>query len=233
MRLTRAALESGALLAEARRRAPPGMRILTEAELAESLARTLEGQDPTADVWVFAYGSLIWNPLIEHAGQCLATVRGWHRRFCLGLTMGRGSPERPGLMLALDRGGACRGVAYRLPAGQARRELTLLWRREMLTGAYLPRWISAEAEGTRRRVLTFVANRADPRYVGALPEAEVVRRLATGSGELGSCRAYLERTVAALRELGIRDPTMERLHREVRALLPAWPGQAGETAEAG
>ena len=83
------------------------------------------------DFWLFAYGSLMWNPAIRTAGYRTALLRGWHRRFCLWLVMGRGSPEHPGLMLALARGGACYGVAWRIAAEQARHELLLVWRREM------------------------------------------------------------------------------------------------------
>jgi glutathione-specific gamma-glutamylcyclotransferase len=215
LHITRERLASGELLAEARRRAPPGTRFLSDTEITASLDQALAHHDPTQDVWLFAYGSLIWNPAIEFAEQRPLLVRGWHRRFCLTLMMGRGAPDCPGLMLALDRGGACRGVGFRLPATHARNELTLVWRREMFTGAYQARWVAASDGNHPIRALTFVANRDHPRYAGALPQTVIVQRIATASGHLGTSRSYLDNTVLSLRRLGIADPTLERLHREV------------------
>ena len=100
-------------------------------------ARTIDG------VFVFAYGSLIWNPCVEVAERRTARLHGYHRDFRLRIEMGRGTPETPGLMLALVGGGSCRGVALRLPSPNLSDELLLVWRREMLTGAYKPRWFMA------------------------------------------------------------------------------------------
>jgi cation transport protein ChaC len=144
-------------------------------------------------------------------------VYGWHRKFCLHLTSGRGSPEQPGLMLALDRGGACVGVSLRIPAAILREELALVWRREMFSGAYEARWLAGRVGGEPARLLTFVANRAQPRYIGTLDEAEIVRRLAHARGHLGSGREYLEHTVAALQARGLHDAKMQRLLRLVAA----------------
>jgi cation transport protein ChaC len=218
--LTRAGLLDGTMLAELRAAVPPGMHILSDAELAASLDATLAKHDPTQDVWLFGYGSLMWNPVVEFVERRPALVHGWHRRFCLHMVMGRGSPDAPGLMLALDRGGACRGIAFRIPAAIARHELALIWRREMFAGAYDARWMTARTAQGAVPAIGFTVNRAGPRYLGALAQDEIVRRLATATGKLGSCRAYLEEATAALRQLGLRDPVLERLRQAVdRELL--------------
>src|SRR6187551_968999 len=105
---------------------------LTDEQLSASLTATLSAKPKGAGWWVFAYGSLLWNPLFPFAEARPAILRGLHRRFCLRSLASRGTPDLPGLVLGLDRGGACTGVAYRLPAPVAMDELHLLWRREMV-----------------------------------------------------------------------------------------------------
>lgn len=211
VRITRAGLADGSLLAEIRTRLLPGMVIRSDEELAVSLEHTLASHDPAADVWVFGYGSLMWNPAFDYAEQRVGVVRGWHRRFCLWLEMGRGSPANPGLMLALDRGGTCRGVAFRIPAKQARLELLLIWRREMLGTVYHARWVQVHTTGATVPAITFVANRAHPRYAGKLNDAQAAAHIATASGSLGSCASYLQNTLDHLLALGIRDAGLRRI----------------------
>jgi len=208
--ITRDRLADGSLLATWRAKSPPGT-IRTDAELDASLEATLASHAPGNDVIVFGYGSLMWNPALEHVGAERAYVHGWSRRFCLRMVLGRGSPERPGLMLALDRGGCCYGIGFRIAARQVREELRLLWRREMLSGAYEARWVPTTIGGERTRALTFVVNRKHPRYTGKLPLEQVVHLLATGQGIHGNCRHYFDSTVASLGELGVRDTALERI----------------------
>jgi cation transport protein ChaC len=217
--LTREGLLDGSHLAEIRRiAAATGVRLATDEEIEASLDAALAAHDPAADAWLFGYGSLMWNPVIRYAERRVATVRGWHRRYCLWVRAGRGTPDCPGLMLGLDRGGSCCGVAFRIPAGEVRHELRLTWRREMLSGAYAARWVRIRCDdGEERRAVTFVVNRAHERYVRGLPEEEISKRIAIAAGRLGSCAEYLEETVAHLRELGLRDPGLERLRRRVAA----------------
>ena len=200
----------------------------TEADIQTDLDATLASHDPTADIRLFGYGSLMWNPAL-HFAECIpGSVRGWHRRFCLWLHMGRGTPENPDLMLALDRGGSCHGALFRIPAAHARGELLLAWRRELFTGAYQSRWIIAETANGPVRATTFVVNRAYPRYAGRLPEHTVAERLASASGTLGSCQSYLEQTLESLRALDRRDRGMERLRTLMRN-APVIPADAGIT----
>ena len=219
-RITRERLLDGSLMREFRARALPGTPIRSDAELEASLDATLAGHDPAADLWLFGYGSLIWNPAFVFAEQVPAFVRGYHRRYCLWMPMGRGTPERPGLMLALDRGGGCRGVAFRIPA-PARAELLLVWRREMLGGAYLARWVCAETPHGVVPAVTFVVDRSYVRYAGHLSDDEVAARIATARGPLGSCADYLRRTTEKLAEMGFKDRGLERVRRAVARVQPA------------
>lgn len=218
--ITRANLADGSLLATWRAKSPPGS-IRTDAELEASLEATLAEHPCGEDVLVFGYGSLMWNPAFEHIGADRAHVHGWSRRFCLRMVLGRGSPERPGLMLALDRGGCCYGRGFRIAAGQARDELLLLWRREMLSGSYEARWVAATIAGERTRALTFVVNRNHPRYTGKLPPEQVAQLLATGRGIHGNCRHYFESTIASLGEMGVRDSALERIRQALAARADA------------
>lgn len=213
--ITRERLQDGSLLAALRARETPDYPIRSDAELDASLDAALASHPSGQDVWLFAYGSLMWNPAFLYAERRAGTVRGWHRRFCLWLTRGRGSLDCPGLMLALDRGGVCRGMTFRIAGELARDELLLVWRREMLSGAYAARWVTTATDAGPVRSLTFVVNGAHARYSGRLPQEETAARIAVAGGELGTCRDYFDRTVDALHALGIRDAALERLGRQL------------------
>jgi cation transport protein ChaC len=215
--ITREGLADGSLLARVRARLLPGMVVRSDAEIEASLDAMLAAHDPAADVWVFGYGSLMWNPAFTYAERQVGVVRGYHRRFCLWLETGRGSPDNPGLMLALDNGGVCRGVAFRIPAAQARQELLIIWRREMFGTAYLARWVKVRLVGATVPAITFVVNRAGPRYAGKVSDAEAARHIATATGSLGSCVSYLDNTMAHLTSLGIRDAGLERIAASIAA----------------
>jgi cation transport protein ChaC len=213
--ITREALRDGSLLAEARQRMPPGTVFRSDADIAADLDAVLKQHSPTEDVWLFAYGSLMWNPAFHFVEQRAGIVRGWHRRYCLWLRGGRGSPENPGLMLALDRGGSCAGALFRVAARHARDELLLVWRRELFTDGYNSRWVTAHIGNDPVRAITFVANRLYQSYAGRLDEQEIAARLASATGSLGTCREYLSETLAALHAMGLRDHTLERLQRRI------------------
>jgi cation transport protein ChaC len=199
--------------------ADPTMKVATDEEHTASIAGLLKTRpDGAGDVWVFAYGSLIWNPTIHTVERRRAELRGYHRRFCLWTHLGRGTPDCPGLMLALERGGSCCGVAYRIAAPQVEHELMILWRREMVTGAYRARWVKAMTPEGPIAAIAFAMNAQHHRYAGRLPEAQVAAVIARAEGALGPCHKYLFSTVEHLRQLGIRDHGMERLARQVEAL---------------
>ncbi len=226
LQINRERLLDGSLLTAFRAGVPAGTRVRTDAELDESLAQTLAGHDPCTDAYLFGYGSLMWNPAFDHDGEHRALVRGWRRRFCLRSVFGRGSVTEPGLMLALDRGGACNGVAFRIGAAKVEHELRLVWRREMLSGVYDARWLAASIDGRPARVLTFVANRQHERYIDDIGIDEAARLIATGRGTLGTCRAYFDAMIDAMRRMGIRDIAMERL-RHALAVSPDGTGALG------
>lgn len=186
-------------------------RTLTDEQLASSLRATLAQRPPGAGWWIFAYGSLLWNPLFPFAECRPAIVRGRHRRFCLWSPASRGTTKAPGLVLGLDRGGSCHGVIYRLPAKCAHAELTLLWRREMVVGAYRPRWVTVSAGGRALTALTFVVDRRHPQYTGTLSFEHQTSVLGSAVGVFGSSADYLERARVALVSHGIVDPYLEKL----------------------
>ena len=194
--------------------------LLTHDQREADRARFLRRWDRQSDLWVFGYGSLMWNPAIHVAETQPAKLFGLHRAFCLQLTLGRGSHERPGLMLALDHGGSCRGIAHRISPDLAESETEILWMREMLSGAYRPVWtrIRLPDGSAPRYAFTFVINRRHTRYAGRLDFDAVARRIADAEGQLGTNRAYLYRTVERLDALGVGDGPMHRLCEKVRAL---------------
>jgi cation transport protein ChaC len=190
----------------------------TDAQLSASLSSILKQRPKGAGWWVFAYGSLLWNPLFPFAEARPAMLRGFHRRFCLYSLTSRGTPDRPGLVLALDRGGACTGVVYRLPAPLARDELNLLWRREMVVGSYRPRWVRVRCGEREVSALTFAVRHAHPQYAGRLSLDVEARVIAASKGAFGSSLDYLERTRVALVTHGIVDPYLEQVAGKVAAL---------------
>lgn len=223
MSLTRADLENGLML---RLWHESGQTTCaTPAELDASADTTLASFPGSGDPWIFAYGSLIWNPLLDHEEHHLVTLHGFHRRFCLWSKTGRGTPQRPGLVLGLDRGGCCRGVAYRIPRDRARAEFRLLWRREMIAGAYTPKWLTIRGTlgGTSGewRALAFVINRSHPNYTGKLSIDQTVQALASAAGRLGSSKDYLCQTVEGLRTHGVCDPHLTHLRARVLGESPA------------
>ena len=125
----------------------------------------------------------------------------------------------PGLMLALDRGGCCRGVAFRLGERQVEEELLILWRREMLSGSYEARWVDAHSEEGTVRAVTFVANRRHAQFTNLLSDDEIADRIAVASGPLGTCAEYLLNTVEHLDALGFRDASLERIRYRVESRM--------------
>lgn len=202
---------------------PPGMVMPTEADHAVTAEALLQMHRP-APLWLFAYGSLIWKPEADHLEATPALARGWHRRFCMRLTRWRGTREVPGLMMALDRGGACAGVAYRLPDADHHGQLVRLLLRETdgSPATNVPRWVRVMTPSGPVTALAFVASPSGANYAGRLPMAEIARTLARAAGHWGSCAAYLHNTVHHLAEHGIRDRNLwtlqELVAEEIRRL---------------
>jgi glutathione-specific gamma-glutamylcyclotransferase len=198
----------------------------------EVTIRSVLAQAPAGDVWLFGFGSLMWKPACEVAESRLGRVRGWHRAFCIRLARFRGTPDRPGLMMALDRGGQCRGMIFRLPADQVRTSLAAVFQREMPVkpGSNTPRWLSVDTDNGPIRALGFVINRRSPHYAGRLAPEDVADIVATAAGHVGSCAEYLRETVARLEELGIRDRNLWRLQALVAERITAAVTPSGDSA---
>lgn len=205
---------------------PAGLTLSTDADFAQYVADILAGSDGSGQVWIFAYGSLIWKPACDFVEIRTGLLRGWHRAFCLGWnTRHRGSEEAPGLMLALDAGGSCKGVLYRLPADAVEDSLLRLVKREMgvKPSPFPPRWVDVLSEQGAVRALTFCIDRRSGRYVAGLTEEQVATVLARAVGHRGSMVEYLFNTVRHLEAMGIHDSHLWRLQQMVaeRVELPA------------
>lgn len=160
---------------------------------------------PNGELWVFGYGSLMWDPGFPYVSRAPALVHGYHRALCIYSSRWRGTPQRPGLVLGLERGGACRGIAFEVAPADVQLALAALWEREMRRSVYEPRLLCARLPTRRVKALAFVANHRHPSYVKELSVAHTARLVASCRGDRGSNVEYLERTVAHLLELGVRD----------------------------
>jgi cation transport protein ChaC len=200
----------------------PGAIQMTDEDYAAAIRDTLAGR-PARDFWLFACGSLLWNPVCEDAESRRAVVQGWHRAFCFRVNRGRGTVGRPGLMMALDRGGQCHSMVFRLPAGQLEESLDQLFRREIIVKPWinLPRWLTVRTSEGPVQALGFVVNRQNARYVGRLTLEEIANILSVAAGHRGSCAEYLHNTVAHLEEIGIRDRNLWRLQALVAKRIKA------------
>ena len=180
-----------------------------------AIAALREASEP---VWVFAYGSLMWNPEIAFAEARPGFLHGYHRSFCLYSRDYRGTPERPGLVLGLDRGGSCRGIVYRLMPDRVGEALDRIWAREMTGQVYrMRRVVVRTAEGSVA-AQACVVRRDSPDYAGRLPLDEAARLLASAVGGRGSGRDYLANTVRHLEALGISDGLLHRIEARVARL---------------
>ena len=200
----------------------PGAVYMSDKDYDEAIRATLT-EAPPNDLWVFAYGSLLWKPAFDPAESRAATVRGWHRSFCFRVARFRGTRDRPGLMMALDRGGQCHGMVLRVASGEVRDVLDALFRREIVVkpGVNVPRWLAADTPDGPVRAIGFVVNRSSPHYAGRLAPDEAARMIATAAGHWGSCAEYLRETVAHLETLGIRDRNLWHLQELVAERIRA------------
>lgn len=203
---------------------PPGLSFASAAEHDATMRAVLATRPKEGDVWIFAYGSLIWNPGFDFVEQRTGILHGWHRAFCLGWDRWfRGSEEHPGLMLSLDRGGQCKGVVYRLPPDAVEANLVRLSERELRLrpSAHAPRWVNIATEVGRVRAIVFAIDRKSGLYVPGLAIEQVADALASAVGHRGSMAEYLYNTVRHLEELGLRDRHLWRLQEMVAERIEA------------
>jgi glutathione-specific gamma-glutamylcyclotransferase len=199
--------------------APETAKALSPTELLASLRQALAPWKPGSPFWIFAYGSLMWNPSFAWDARHVAVVRGYHRSFRLWSRLNRGTPENPGLVLTLDRGGSCRGLVYRIPADRVHEEMHGIWKREMTFGSYLPKWVNCAVGNDTFRGLAFTVNRQCSGYTGAIPVEVMVQCMASARGRYGPAHEYLFKTMETLHEHGIRDNRVEQLVGLVKARI--------------
>ena len=175
-------------------------------------------RDSDGSLWVFGYGSLMWRPGFVYARRCKALLRGWRRSLCVFSHVYRGSPERPGLVLGLDRGGACPGVAFEVDAALREATIRYLREREQVTAVYLERTAPVTLEcGERVLAVTYVADRLHGQYAGRLDREAMLEYVRAGKGQSGDNVEYILETSAHLQALGVRDPDLEWLSTKLRA----------------
>ena len=188
---------------------PPGPPRDAEAMLRQAL----EQWGGASDLWVFGYASLIWRPEFDFTEQRYAQLHGYHRALKMWSRVNRGTPECPGLVFALLSGGSCKGVAYRVPHSEAAEALRLLWKREMPTAVYDPKWLPCQTQHGPVRALAFTLSRTSPNYTGELDQATYRHILSESCGRFGSTRDYAQKTYEGLKQVGIEDRALAKLLR--------------------
>jgi cation transport protein ChaC len=183
-----------------------------------------------ADLWVFGYGSLIWRPGFAFEESVAARLHGYHRSLCVFSHVHRGTPERPGLVLGLDRGGVCRGLAFRVAAARAPETVAYLRAREQATMVYLERHLPLRLEDGRRvKGLVYVADRKHLQYAGRLPPHDLLALVRQGRGSSGENPDYVLRTHEHLRKMGIFDPVLTGLAQQLAPGLAAPHASLGKS----
>ena len=193
---------------------------LSEQERRQSLADFLAKRPVSAQaIWVFAYGSLIWNPGFDYVEQRFASIYGYHRKFCLKAYVGRGTEAHPGLLLGLDQGGSCKGMAFRIDNAKMAEELSILWDREMMGGSYRPIWLKARIEGRGiKDCISFVIRKDGSRYHASDNLQQNAKLIHEAHGPLGSCSDYVHNTHHALQTQGIHSKLLVKMHHALNAL---------------
>ena len=172
--------------------------------------------EPGKDFFVFAYGSLMWRPDFPFVEILPATLYGYHRAFCITSTHYRGTTDRPGLVLGLDRGGMCIGRLYRIGPTDAAQVAEYLHQRELITGCYVPKHVTLRLQdSSKTEGLTYVADRSHYQYAGKVPDAKIAAVIRHATGVMGSNRDYLLNTVQHLEEMGIADTSLHRIMKLV------------------
>lgn len=167
--------------------------------------------------WIFGYGSLMWRPGFAHVRSEPARVHGYHRSLCVYSYVHRGTPERPGLVLGLDRGGSCHGMAFAVAPERWEDTIAYLRAREQVTSVYVEKRknITLIAGGQVVEAVTYVVDRAHKQYAGVLEDEALERHVRDGQGVSGHCMEYVMNTLSHLREMRIHDPALERLARRL------------------
>jgi cation transport protein ChaC len=184
-------------------------KVLTTEELLQARRKIIPDKGIGEDIYIFAYGSLLWNPTVDYEDEFLAKVYGFHRSFCMKTYLGRGSFKKPGLMLGLDKGGSCRGSAFKLRNSEAIKNIDILFRREMVTGAYKPKLLKTILVNGRKVLsLAFTVDKKHKNYFQDKEIQTKAKMISNAHGFLGTCEEYFQNTLESLSELNIVDSEM-------------------------
>ena len=187
------------------------IRTMNLKELSDSIKQILEGMNLVDGVWVFGYGSLMWNPDFKLVEKRTGDLKGYHRSLCLKSIVYRGTPNYHGLVFGLDIGNSCQGMVYRIAEENIYSEMQKIWEREMFAGTYIPTWVNVRTKQGSVSAVTFVINHKHEHYIPNLELEEIVERVVRAQGICGSCHEYVQNTVKSLNLLGLRDPYLEHL----------------------
>ena len=187
-------------------------KVLSDEELIEERKKILPPSIQNKNLYIFAYGSLLWNPTIDFERQILGKIYGFHRSFCMLTKLGRGSYENPGLMLGLDKGGSCKGILFKLNKREALKNIDILFKREMVTKAYVPKLLNAHLKSGRRvKAIAFTVDKNHKNYFGEKSYYKKINLISKASGFLGTCSEYLKNTAKSLEEIDISDKEIKSL----------------------
>jgi len=200
--------------------AQPFRRLTDEERLASMQHFYNRHCRPHEDLWVFGYGSLVWRPEFDYTERRHALLRGYHRALCLWSRINRGTPEQPGLVFGLENGGSCRGMVYRIHAANVPETLDELWKREMPSGAYIPRHLTCRTPGGPIQALVFTMDKSKDGYVRDLPHHELIHIVQRAHGTYGPCAEYVVETARALKQQGIHDRRLDELLRHLQPDTP-------------
>ena len=187
------------------------IRVMNSNELTDSVNKILKGMNLNKGVWVFGYGSLMWNPDFKLAEMRTGILNGYHRSLCLKSIVYRGSPDYYGLVFGLDKGDSCQGIAYRIEEEYIQSEMQKIWEREMFAGTYIPTWVNVKTKQGDISAVTFVINNEHEHYIPDIEINEIAERVVRAEGICGSCHDYVQNTVKSLQRLGLQDSNLDQL----------------------
>lgn len=215
--LSRDSLESGEFVRFFK--GTPGLKWLSEDDIHQSMIEFLATRPINQELWLFAYGSLIWNPGISFEEKQSGIVKGWHRSFCMKLTIARGTVDMPGRMLSLLPSGSSHGLVLKLSNNNFLSELKLIWRREMVGGIYLPQWVNVNLpDGREITAITFVGNE-DSAFFETDDSIDTIKKIIScASGPLGTNKEYLELLYHALKDNSLEDTYIFKLFESINNL---------------
>ena len=183
----------------------------------KSINELLKGHHLNDGVWVFGYGSLMWNPDFEIEERISGEVIGYHRKLCLKSIVYRGTPEYYGLVFGLDEGFSCQGLCFKIAREKLESELMKVWKREMFAETYIPTWVKVRTNQSKISAITFVINSNHKHYMPNIEIKDLAERVIRAEGRCGSCHEYVRNTYKQLDKFGLKDKKLEQLLTFIRS----------------